>query len=64
MIRWSFNFRSTINILKEKTSDGEKILKKFEEKNGKIINQSKRELEEYSKLIKQLKKKIADQDKM
>ena len=28
----------TINILKEKTSDGEEILKKFEEKNGKILN--------------------------
>ena len=71
----------TINILKEKTSDGEEILKKFEEKNGKILNQAKRELEqlatrkqeideskaltleEYSKLIQQLKKKIADQDK-
>ena len=35
----------TINILKEKTSDGEEILKKFEEKNGKILNQAKRELE-------------------
>ena len=71
----------TINILKEKTSDGEDILKKYEEKNGKILNQAKRELEqlatrkqeideskaltleEYSKLIQQLKKKIADQDK-
>ena len=71
----------TINILKEKTPDGEEILKKFEEKNGKILNQAKRELEqlatrkqeideskaltleEYSKLIQQLKKKIADQDK-
>ena len=71
----------TINILKEKTSDGEDILKKYEEKNGKILNQAKRELEqlatrkqeideskaltleEYAKLIQQLKKKIADQDK-
>ena len=62
----------TINILKEKTPDGEEILKKFEEKNGKILNQPKRQeideskaltLEEYSKLIQQLKKKIADQDK-
>ena len=71
----------TINILKEKTPDGEEILKKFEEKNGNILNQAKRELEqlatrkqeideskaltleEYSKLIQQLKKKIADQDK-
>ena len=71
----------TINILKEKTSDGEDILKKYEEKNGKIFNQAKRELEqlatrkqeideskaltleEYAKLIQQLKKKIADQDK-
>ena len=71
----------TINILKEKTSDGEEILKKYEEKNGKILNQAKRELEqlatrkqeideskaltleEYAKLIQQLKKKIADQDK-
>ena len=71
----------TINILKEKTPDGEEILKKFEEKNGKILNQAKRELEqlatrkqeideskaltleEYSKLIQQLKKRIADQDK-
>ena len=35
----------TINILKEKISDGEEILKKFEEKNGKILNQAKRELE-------------------
>ena len=61
--------------------EGEEILKKFEEKNGKILNQAKRELEqlatrkqeideskaltleEYSKLIQQLKKKIADQDK-
>ena len=71
----------TINILKEKTPDGEEILKKYEEKNGKILNQAKRELEqlatrkqeideskaltleEYAKLIQQLKKKIADQDK-
>ena len=71
----------TINILKEKTSDGEDILKKYEEKNGKILNQAKRELEqlatrkqeideskaltleEYAKLIQQLKKKIAEQDK-
>ena len=71
----------TINILKEKTPDGEEIVKKFEEKNGKILNQAKRELEqlatkkqeideskaltleEYSKLINQMKKKIADQDK-
>ena len=71
----------TINILKEKTPDGEDILKKYEEKNGKILNQAKRELEqlatrkqeideskaltleEYAKLIQQLKKKIADQDK-
>ena len=36
----------TINILKEKTSDGEDILKKYEEKNGKILNQAKRELEQ------------------
>ena len=35
----------TINILKEKTPDGEEILKKFEEKNGKVLNQAKRELE-------------------
>ena len=72
----------TINILKEKTPDGEDILKKYEEKNGKILNQAKRELEqlatrkqeideskaltleEYAKLIQQLKKKIADQDKI
>ena len=71
----------TINILKEKTPDGEDILKKYEEKNGKILNQAKRELEqlatrkqeideskaltleEYAKLIQQLKKKKADQDK-
>jgi len=71
----------TINILKEKTPDGEEILKKYEEKNGKILNQAKRELEqlatrkqqideskaltleEYAKLIQQLKKKIADQNK-
>ena len=71
----------TINILKEKTPDGEEILKKFEEKNGKVLNQAKRELEilatrkqeideskaltleEYSKLINQIKKKIQDQDK-
>ena len=71
----------TINILKEKTPDGEDILKKYEEKNGKILNQAKRELEqlatrkqqideskaltleEYAKLIQQLKKKIADQNK-
>ena len=46
LIRWSFNFRSTINILKEKASDCEKILKKFEEKNGKILNQAKSELEQ------------------
>ena len=36
----------TINILKEKTPDGEDILKKYEEKNGKILNQAKRELEQ------------------
>ena len=36
----------TINILKGKTPDGEEILKKYEEKNGKIINQAKRELEQ------------------
>ena len=36
---------STINILKVKTSDDEEILRKFEEKNGKILNQAKRELE-------------------
>ena len=36
----------TINILKEKTPDGEEILKKFEEKNGKILSQAKRELEQ------------------
>ena len=71
----------TINILKEKTPDGEDILKKYEEKNGKILDKAKKELEilatrkqeideskaltleEYSKLIQQLKKKIADQDK-
>ena len=71
----------TINILKEKTPDGEEILKKFEEKNGKVLNQAKRELEilatrkqeideskaltleEYAKLIQQIKKKIQDQDK-
>ena len=71
----------TINILKEKTPDGEEILKKYEEKNGKILNQAKRELEqlatrkqeideskaltleEYAKLIQQMKKKIQDQDK-
>ena len=35
----------TINILKEKTSGGEEILRKFEEKNSKIVNQAKRELE-------------------
>ena len=71
----------TINILKEKTPDGEDILKKYEEKNGKILDKAKKELEmlatrkqeideskaltleEYSRLIQQLKKKIADQDK-
>lgn len=36
----------TINILKGKTPDGEEILKQYEEKNGKIINQAKRELEQ------------------
>ena len=63
----------TINLLKDKTPEGEEILKKFEEKNGKILNQAKRELEqlatrkqeidetkaltleEYSKLIEQIK---------
>ena len=71
----------TINILKEKTSDGEEILKKYEERNGKILNQAKRELEqlatrkqeideskaltleEYAKLIQELKKKISSQEK-
>ena len=37
----------TINILKEKKKpDGEEILKKYEEKSGKILNQAKRELEQ------------------
>ena len=36
----------TINILKGKTPDGEEILRHYEEKNGKIINQAKRELEQ------------------
>ena len=71
----------TINILRDKTSDGEDILKRFEEKNGKVLNQAKRELEqlvsrkqaideskaltleEYSKLITQIKKKIDDNEK-
>lgn len=71
----------TINILREKTPEGEEILKKFEEKNGKVLNQAKRELEqlatrkqeideskaltleEYSKLIQQLQKKLNDQNK-
>ena len=65
----------TINLLKDKTLEGEEILKRFEEKNGKILNQAKRELEqlatrkqeidetkaltleEYSKLIEQIKAK-------
>ena len=33
----------TINILKEKTPDGEDILKKYEEKNGKILDKAKKE---------------------
>ena len=71
----------TINLLKDKTPEGEEILKRYEEKNGKILNQAKRELEqlatrkqeideskaltleEYSKLIEQLKAKLKDQDK-
>ena len=71
----------TINLLKDKTPEGEEILKKFEEKNGKILNQAKRELEqlatrkqeidetkaltleEYSKLIEQIKAKLNDQHK-
>ena len=71
----------TINLLKDKTPEGEEILKKFEEKNGKILNQAKRELEqlatrkqeidetkaltleEYSKLIEQIKAKLNDQNK-
>ena len=72
----------TINILKDKTPKGEEILKHYEEKNGKVLNQARRELEqlatqkqqmdeskaltleEYSKLIEQLKAKLKDQDKM
>ena len=71
----------TINLLKDKTPEGEEILKRFEEKNGKILNQAKRELEqlatrkqeidetkaltleEYSKLIEQIKAKLNDQNK-
>ena len=71
----------TINILKNKTPKGEEILKHYEEKNGKVLNQARRELEqlatqkqqmdeskaltleEYSKLIEQLKVKLRDQDK-
>ena len=71
----------TINLLKDKTLEGEEILKRFEEKNGKILNQAKRELEqlatrkqeidetkaltleEYSKLIEQIKAKLNDQNK-
>ena len=71
----------TINILKDKTPKGEEILKHYEEKNGKVLNQARRELEqlatqkqqmdeskaltleEYSKLIEQLKAKLKDQDK-
>ncbi len=71
----------TINLLKDKTPEGEEILKKFEEKNGKILNQAKRELEqlatrkqeidetkaltleEYSKLIEQIKAQLNDQNK-
>ena len=71
----------TINILKDKTPKGEEILKHYEEKNGKVLNQARRELEqlatqkqqmdeskaltleEYSKLIEQLKVKLRDQDK-
>lgn len=71
----------TINMLKDKTTDGEDILKQYEEKNGKVLNQAKKELEqlanrkqqideskamtleEYSKLITQLKTKLKDQDK-
>ena len=71
----------TINILKDKTPKGEEILKYYEEKNGKVLNQARRELEqlatqkqqmdeskaltleEYSKLIEQLKAKLKDQDK-
>ncbi|MCQ2820729.1 MAG: hypothetical protein MJ252_25990 [archaeon] len=36
----------TINILKNKTPEGDQIVKDYEEKNGKIINQAKRELEQ------------------
>ena len=36
----------TINILRDKTPDGEEILKHYEEKNGKVLNQAKRELEQ------------------
>ena len=71
----------TINLLKDKTPEGEEILKRFEEKNGKILNQAKKELEqlatrkqeideskaltleEYSKLIEQIKEKLNDQNK-
>ena len=71
----------TINLLKDKTPEGEEILKRFEEKNGKILNQAKKELEqlatrkqeideskaltleEYSKLIEQIKAKLNDQNK-
>ena len=67
----------TINILKRKDIWWWTNFKKIWEKNGKILNQLKRELEqlatrkksktltseEYSRLIQQLKK-IADQDKI
>ena len=71
----------TINLLKDKTPEGEEILKRFEEKNRKILNQAKKELEqlatrkqeidenkaltleEYSKLIEQIKEKLNDQNK-
>ena len=36
----------TINIIKNKTPDGDEIVKQYEEKNGKIINQAKKELEQ------------------
>jgi len=66
----------TISLLKNKTPEGELILKKFEEKNGGSLNAAKKELEElsrkkqeidlnkaltleeYSKLITQIRQKM------
>lgn len=39
----------TINILKDKTTDGDEIVKKFEEKHGGVLNQARKELEELSR---------------